>query len=360
MYNGRCTGSVNFMVFETENAIFESFINVAQIEITGKCNLNCKHCRGNGNKNLKKDMPFDKIKEIINFAKNNSVDGYIEIVLSGGEPLLHPQLENILKFCKQENVLIEITTNGYLINQKFIDMFKENNVTTISISLDSITPQENDKFRGKEGAFDKAINAIKLLNQNDIRTRIRSTISNSNIDEMEKIVLFAIDLNVDNIAFGPIIPVGNAVTLGDEMFNTPEQMKNFIDLFYELKEKYKDKVNVVTNECLHGLHELDEYKTNDDTERMIDGCSAGIVSFNVLINGNMTPCSMYHRKILNIYESNDFAKDYINSPTIKELLERNYVGKCGSCNLKFVCGGCRVRAEFYTGNRLGSDPLCWV
>ena len=239
-------------------------------------------------------------------------------------------------------------------------MFKENNVTTISISLDSISPQEHDKFRGKKGAFDKAIKAIKLLNQNGIRTRIRSTISNNNIYEMEKMVMYAIDLNVDSIAFGPIIPVGNAVTLGDEMFNTPEQMKNFIDLFYELKEKYKDKVNVVTNECLHGLHELDKYNTEDDSERMIDGCSARIVSFNVLINGDMTPCSMYHRKILNIYESNDFEKDYLKCQTIKELLERNYVGKCGSCSLKFVCGGCRVRSEFYTGNRLGSDPLCWV
>ena len=340
--------------------MLESFINVAQIEITGRCNLKCKHCRGSASKNNMTDMPLEKIIEIVNFAKDNSDNGFVEVVLSGGEPLLHSDITQIIAYCLKENVYTEITTNGLLINSEFTNAIKNNKLVTISVSIDSCNSALHDSFRGMNGAYDKAINGIKMLVENGVRTRIRSTVSKNNLDEMERLILLAEALNVDSIAFGPIIPVGNAMELKKEMFNTPAEMKNFIETFYALKEKYKNRIHVVTNECLHILHDYKDLSEGSSEERVLDGCSAGIVSFNVLINGDVTPCSMFHKKIFNVYESTNYTEDYIQSSLLKNLIVRNYTGKCGRCALKDSCGGCRVRAEYYRGSYLDSDPLCWV
>lgn len=115
------------------------------------------------------------------------------------------------------------------------------------------------------------------------------------------------------------------------------------------------------HECLANLYELKHTECSISNEEMIiDGCSAGITSFNVLINGDVTPCSMFHQKIFNIYASENWKASYEQSSLIKELIERDYNGKCGACNFKEYCGGCRVRAEYYNGSYLDSDPLCYL
>lgn len=69
---------------------------------------------------------------------------------------------------------------------------------------------------------------------------------------------------------------------------------------------------------------------------------------------------MFHKKIANIYENENLAEEYSNNKIIHDLLDRNYKGKCGKCDKKYVCGGCRVRAEYFYNDYLEEDKLCWL
>lgn len=349
------------MLIETDAASYDIAINVAQIEVTSRCNMNCIHCRGKNSKCSKVvDMPFWAIKKAIDFAVDNSDNNFVEIVLSGGEPLLHPELDKILDYCESLNILKEITTNGSLIDDDFVKKLIKYNITNISVSLDSHIPEKHDLIRNSPGAYNKVINAIKIMKKNNINCRIRATISKLNFEEMEDIVLKAIEIGVDTLVLGPIMPVGNAINSSELLFQNSSEFKEFIDKFYLLKEKYKGIINIITNECLHGIKYLDFNDENQNGIYELNGCTAGITSFNVLINGDVTPCSMFHKKIMNLYESNNLENDYKNSSVIKSLLDRNYSGKCGKCINKYECGGCRVRAEYYTGDCLGEDKMCWI
>ena len=293
-------------------------------------------------------------------AVDNAENNFLEIVISGGEPLLHPDLEKILEYCEKCGVHKEITTNGSLIDDKYIDMMKRYNMTNVSVSLDSANPEKHDQFRQCPGAFAKTVAAIKAMKRNGISTRVRATISKRNIGEMDDIAQMVINLGIKTLAIGPMLPVGSAVNLTDEVFMNAREMKSFIDEFFKLKEKYIGKLEIITNECLHGLHYLEDdlVEVNDFYE--LNGCTAGVVSFNVLLNGDITPCSMFHQRIANIYEDKDLEATYTSSEIIHNLLDRNYKGKCGACDKKYVCGGCRVRAEYFYGDYLQEDKLCWL
>lgn len=348
------------MYIETDKGIFDVAINVAQIEITGKCNMHCLHCRGRDSKELNKDMPIWAIKKIIDFAKKHAEGDLIEIVLSGGEPLLHPNIKEILDYCTEVNVLKEITTNGSLIDEQYIELLKKYEISNMSVSMDSAIAEKHDYIRQSKGAFDKAVNAIKLMLNNNINARVRSTISKVNIDEMEDIVLLVESLGVKSLAFGAVIPVGNAINMTDSIFMTKQEMKNFIDKFFLLKQKYEGRIDIITNECLHGLRYLSDLNNSSENDYELNGCTAGVVTFNVLLNGDITPCSMLHERIANIYEDEELDKCYMTSDFIKRLLDRDYDGKCGICKYKYECGGCRVRSKYFYGDYFNTDPLCWI
>ena len=156
------------------------------------------------------------------------------------------------------------------------------------------------------------------------------------------------------------VTVRNAINLTDQMFMNAQEMKEFIDKFFIFKEKYRNRLNIITNECLHGLY----YSENDAVEEKdfyeLNVYTAGVLSFNVLLNGDITPCSMFHRKIVNIYEDDDLEVKYKSSDIIHNLLDRNYKRKCGSCDKKYECVGCRVRAEYFYGGYLDEDKLYWI
>lgn len=346
------------MKIETNEYVYDIAINVAQIEITGRCNMNCIHCRDKGAAN--NDMPLWAIRKIIDFAVQNAENNFVEIVLSGGEPLLHPDFEEILKYCVQKKVSIEITTNGSMITSRYIEMLKKYSITNVSVSLDSAIEEKHDYIRQYRGAFKKAISAINLMVKNGINARIRATISKRNIHELKDLAELAVKLGVHCLAVGPVMPIGNAVNLSDEFFSTKDEMRSFIQAFYELKSEYKNRLDVITNECLHCLWESETDEVEENNILVLNGCTAGIVTFNVLLNGDITPCSMFHLPIANIYKDSNLEEKYVNSELIKKLLDREYKGKCGICKKKYECGGCRARAKYFLNDYLENDPLCWI
>jgi len=328
-----------------------------QIDITNACNLSCKHCRNNTSLN-QSHLDLNSIKKVIDFGRLGNSPRF---TISGGEPLLHPELKNIIEYWINAggNDTV-ITSNGLLINEKWIEYFKYLPNFRIQISIDSLIAAIHDNFRGKKGALQNAINAIRLLKQSNISVSIRSSISPENISSMEELVKFGIQEGIDRFAIGFIIATGKA--MNNNLHHTPRSKKEAIEKLKELRLKYSDVIAIENTDplqCHAGFIELEGNHFKD--ELLFGGCNAGISGFYCNSIGEITPCSFLPISVLNIneFESSEILHEYQASDIIANLVLRNYKGNCRDCDAIRICGGCRANALGISGDYLASDPTCW-
>lgn len=346
------------LVVETEKAIYEIEFGQIQIEITGRCNMGCQHCRAVYQE--KNDMEVGQVVKIIQFARQFSPN-YKEVVLSGGEPLMHDKFIHLLR-CVRFNGgnSVTLTTNGSLLAEKHLKLIRdlEFDRFMLSVSLDNLDPEKHDRFRRYRGAFERAVAALKLAADSNIPNLIvsmRSTIQAYQIPEMEKMVLFAQELGCKRISFSAIHPAGKAIERQD-LWMTKEQKKSFLEEVYRLKQKFP-MLNVTTSDPLKCLIR-GKSDIGTEGELVFDGCAAAAVTFNVNADGTMTPCSLLNLPIMNVFSLaiQQMTEQYQTNPIVKEMLDMNLKGKCGSCHLKYQCGGCRARAIIEKGIYLNEDP----
>ncbi|MFA5932138.1 MAG: radical SAM protein [Candidatus Paceibacterota bacterium] len=357
-----CNSEIPRLEVETEDAIYEIEFGQVQIEITGRCNMSCLHCRAANQ--LKQDMPVEQIAKIIKFARQFSPN-YKEIILSGGEPLMHHDFAKVLRRVHDSGgEFITLTTNGSLLTDEHLSLISKLSFQrfVLSVSLDNLNPTKHDKFRVYNGAFTKAISALRRVAESNLPNVIasmRSTIQASQINEMESMVDFAKNLGCKRVSFSAIHPAGRAIERND-LWMTREQKREFVKEVYRLKELFPD-LNVTTNDPLKCLLR----QKNDlgkEGELVFDGCGAAAITFNVNSNGTMTPCALLDIPMMNVFPLSieEMNEHYQQSPIVRSMLDMNLKGKCGACHMKYQCGGCRARALIQNGDFLGEDPHCWL
>ncbi len=357
-----CNVETPRMEVETDDAIYEIEFGQVQVEITGRCNMRCQHCRAAYQG--KKDMPVEQIIKIIKFARQFSPN-YKEIVLSGGEPLMHRDFTNVLTQVRENGgEFVTLTTNGMLLNNQHLDLIKGLSFErfVLSVSIDNLDPSKHDSFRSCNGAFLKAVEALQMIvdcNMPNVTASMRSTIQASQIDEMENMVTFANNIGCDRVSFSAIHPAGRAIERED-LWMTKDQKMMFLEEIYRLKTVFP-KLNITTNDPLkciiRGKHDLGE-----EGEIVFDGCGAAAITFNVNADGTMTPCALLDIPMMNVFPLSieEITKAYKANLIVKNMLAMNLKGKCGSCQLKYQCGGCRARALIQKGDYLEEDPHCWL
>ncbi len=353
------------MTIELEDEMYEANIELVQLEITGSCNMHCKHCRA-------ADMPkkiIDKelMMKIINFINKIKSDN-LRINISGGEPFLHPYLIDCLSMLKSKNIdRFVITTNASLITDNILRQLDELDLSylCLQVSIDSIDKNVHNNFRGFPNAFEKCVEVLeKIKKYQNINSSIRMTITKDTISEIDDMIKFAIDKGCSIISFGSVIPFGNARDC--KLSFMDKSKEEFIGLIMEKAEKYKKQIRITTEDPLKFLYQYENglLDSNIDIEDscIFGGCTAGISSININSDGTITPCSMMNEIVLNInnYDNiDDIIKEYENSQVIKKLYSKKYSGKCGGCDLKRICGGCRAVAKAMSGDYMGSDLSCW-
>jgi len=347
---------------ETDDTIYEIEFGQVQIEITGRCNMSCQHCRA-ANQH-KKDMPIEQIIKIVQFARQFSPD-YKEIVISGGEPLMHDDFANVLKQIRNNGgEFITLTTNGSILTPDHLALIRDLNFqrVVLSVSIDSLDPDKHDEFRAHKGAFQKAIDSLHLVAKSHIPkviTSMRSTIQSSQVGEMEKMVNFAKEIGCKRVAFSAIHPAGRAIERSD-LWMTKEQKISFLQEVYRLKKIFPN-LNVTTNDPLKCLLR-GESEIGKSGEVIFDGCGAAVITFNVNSDGTMTPCALLDIPMMNTFSLSieEITQYYRENPIVRNMLEMNIKGKCTSCQMKYQCGGCRARALIQNGDYLQEDPHCWI
>ena len=159
-----------------------SFADIAYIELTRACNLRCKHCLNNSGIKSNDEIEYDELLRII---KSLIESGIFEIRFTGGEPLLYPQIFDIIKFCSDNHLYVSIGSNGTLMTESIVKKLKESGINKAIISLDG-TEEAHDRIRGI-GNYSKTMNAIRLLKKYNIDFKVNSVIMKDNMNDIVKL-----------------------------------------------------------------------------------------------------------------------------------------------------------------------------
>lgn len=344
---------------ETDDAIYEIELLHVQVNITSRCNMRCEHCRGAYAGAV--DLPIDDFERLMLFSQQHLGEGG-DYLISGGEPLLHPQFKSFLTLLKEhfhQVGWVSITTNGTFLSDKWLDFLQSLAFPDlrIAISLDSVNPERHDNFRHSRHAFEKSIQAIKLVGARfDLQCIVRATIQKDQLNEIVPMATLVESLGADVLSISSVIPVGRALGKSELRFDK-ESKRELIELAITFNQQgHQLKIDV--NDPLTYINANYEGICGE-----FGGCIAGIGTFSVEPDGSMLPCPVLpNQVIMNIsgLSPEQMMAAYINNPFVHCLLERKLTGKCGICALRSTCGGCRARAEGILGHYLAEDPDCWL
>ena len=286
--------------------------------------------------------------------------------ISGGEPLLRKDLFDIIKYAKKVGLNASIITDGHLLDDKAFESIVKNEVR-VSVSIDG-AEAANDLIRGK-GSHAKAISAIERLSGAGLLNCLVYTFANVNgggnvnVDDFTHVLDLAAKYNARWVIYHGFIPYSrdeNSLKAGP----SPQQYEWAFNKLFDLRAKYKGKpeINVYCPFFARiakqrGLPDFDEWFNHFFLGRCFFGKFMSIAE-----NGDAIPCSFNdaHRfgnvkdKSLKEIWDDLQASEFFSKARDKSNLK----GKCGVCEYREICGGCRTAAEFYTGDVFESDPRC--
>jgi radical SAM protein with 4Fe4S-binding SPASM domain len=224
-----------------------------------------------------------------------------------------------------------------LIDDKVAMKLKDAGMWTVAISLDSSVPERHDEFRGVNGCWERAINAIKLLKKAGIQVQVNCTVTQENYDEIEKIMELAEDLGVDNFHLFFLVPTGRGTDVEDI---TPKMYEEMINRTLSKTKKFK--LNVKPSCAPQFMRVAKDREI--DMSRWVRGCMAGLYYCRIYPSGDVTPCPYMPISLGNI-RKRSFKDIWFNSKVFQDLRDFGKLkGKCGLCEHQEICGGCRARA----------------
>jgi AdoMet-dependent heme synthase len=308
---------------------------VVSWNITRKCNLKCSHCYINATTNeLKNELNTDESKQLIDQISDVSRP---LLILSGGEPLLRNDIYALIRYGTDKGLRMGLGSNGGLLDSRAAAKLANAGIKTVSVSIDSHVPTQHDDFRGVAGSWDKAINAIKVLRENDVLVQVNTTLTQQNYNQIDDIMSLAEQIGVENFHLFFLVPTGRGAKMADI---SPQMYEDMIKGAFA--KTHKHKLNVRPS-CAPQFMRIAE-GMGLDMRQWIRGCIAGMYYCRIYPNGDVTPCPYLPIRLGNIRE-NSFRNIWLNSPVFKALRDPSQLkGKCGACNYKTVCGGCRARA----------------
>ncbi|MEM4243423.1 MAG: radical SAM protein [Candidatus Bathyarchaeia archaeon] len=302
---------------------------------TRKCNLKCAHCYINATtQELADELTTEESKRLIDQICEVSRP---LLILSGGEPLLRPDVYEIIRYGASKGLKMGLGSNGSLIDDAAARRLKEAGIETVSISLDSHIPAQHDEFRGVAGSWEKAVGAIKALRENGVLVQVNTTVTQQNYDQIDDIMALAESLGVENFHLFFLVPTGRGAKIADI---SPAKYEGMIKTAFAKAARHK--LNVRPS-CAPQFMRIAK-DMGLDMRQWIRGCIAGLYYCRVYANGDVTPCPYLPIKLGNVREKS-FKEIWFGTNMFRALRDFNALkGKCGVCEYKAACGGCRARA----------------
>lgn len=335
-------------------------------EITRACNLGCPHCRASAEEvrsplELKTDEAKRFIKEAASFSKPL-------LVFSGGEPLLRNDIYELIRYASNTGLNVAVATNATLINREVAENLKRNGISLASVSIYGPSAESHNRFCGEEGVFEKTLEGIENLRMASIPFQINTTITKKNLSELEAMGYFALKEGAIAYHVFFLVPTGRGKYIeGDEI--SPWEYEEAFNRLWELEQKLPLRIKAT---CAPHYYRVLRQRGVEDSpspsplsigERVrvrgpTKGCLAGQGVCFISYKGEVFGCGYLPIKAGDLRIEN-FKNIWFESSLFKILRDDTKLqGKCGTCEFKKVCGGCRARAYAATGNYLEEEPDC--
>ena len=333
-------------------------------EITRSCNLDCVHCRA-----AARYGPYEgefSTEECMNLLDNIASFAQPIMILTGGEPLMRPDLFDIAKYGTDLGLRMVVSTNGTYLTPEVAGRLKEAGVRRVSISLDGATARSHDRFRRVEGAFSGSLDGIAGLKEAGLDFQINTTITKDNLEEIGEILALAEDLGAVAHHVFLLVPTGRAKEMRESALSADEYEKT-LRWFYE--KSRKSELHLKATCAPHYYRIMREMARDEGVrvdvktfgfEAMTKGCMGGQSFAFVSHLGIVQICGYLEVECGDVRgEGYDFQKIWETSPVFQEMRRIDeYHGRCGVCEFRKVCGGCRARAYAISGDYLAEEPLC--
>ena len=322
-------------------------LRIISWNITLRCPLKCAHCYVNaGDREAEQALSTEEAFDLIDQIR---AVGKPVVVLSGGEPLLRDDLCEIARYGTERGLRMVIGTSGYLLDRSMAARLGEAGIRTAAVSIDAADPKVHDSFRGVKGAWEKAMQAIRNCRDEGIGVQINMTVMRPSAGDVESVVELGKELGVtDYQVFFPV-PTGRAQGTG-----LPDS-RHYEDVIRQVLLKYRDNSVNLRPTCAPQFRRIaaDLGISNPGWGR---GCIAGTRYCRIYANGEVTPCPYLPVSAGNVRKT-PFSEIWKRSPVFSALRNPDLLtGKCGRCEYKMICGGCRARA--YSGTDAFAHRWC--
>jgi radical SAM protein with 4Fe4S-binding SPASM domain len=309
--------------------------------VTLKCNLKCSHCYINaGARELSNELDTEEAKNLMDQISEVSRP---LLILSGGEPLLRPDIYGLVRYGAAKGFKMGLGSNGSLIDDEAAKKLRDAGITTVSISLDSNIPEHHDEFRSVKGCWEKAVRAVKALRESGVLVQVNTTVTQQNYEEIDDIMTLSEGLGVENFHLFFLVPTGRGAKLADI---SPAKYEDMIRTVFA--KSVRHRLNVRPS-CAPQFMRIAK-DIGLDMRQWIRGCIAGLYYCRVYPNGDITPCPYLPVKLGNIREKG-FKEIWFNSRVLRTMRDFSALkGKCGICDYRDLCGGCRARAYGLSGD----------
>jgi radical SAM protein with 4Fe4S-binding SPASM domain len=328
--------------------------HVVAWNLTKRCNLECAHCYIAAGS-------WQTTAGELETAECTRIAGEIlamspapMFILSGGEPLLRADLETIAEYGASHGATVVVGTNGTLLTRDRIRSLKDAGVTGVAVSIDSLDDHYHDRFRHGGGALRDTMDAVELLREERLDFVIQTSLTSGNRSEIPTIAAWAADRGAVSFNVYFLVATGR----GEGMRGlSPAQNDDVLRELAILEKVYRGRM-LVRSKCqpqiMRHVHEADpdspllNYSTR---------CPCGIHYCRITPEGKLTPCP-YMPVVAGDLRRDPFADIWNRSPVFQRLRTETPGGRCGRCEYRSICGGCRARAFADSSDFMAEDASC--
>ncbi len=341
--------------------------------ITRRCNLKCVHCYSDSDaREYPGELDWDQCRAVVDDLAQFGVPA---LLLSGGEPLIHPRFFDLAGYAREKGLRLTLSTNGTLIDRDHATRLKQLGFSYVGISLDGIG-ETHDKFRGRTGAFEKTVEAFRHCKAVGQNAGLRLTLSANTIADLDRILDFIEAEDIERVCFYHLVYSGRGAGVVDV---SHQQTRDALDKILERTAAWarsaKPREVLTVDQPADGAYLLLRLQ-KECPERAAEvlellrwngggANSSGTGIGNIDTQGNVHPDQFWQSLTLGNVKQRPFSEIWADAtnPTLAALRSRNgrLVGRCADCRFLGICGGgFRVRAVQVHGNLWAPDPACYL
>jgi radical SAM protein with 4Fe4S-binding SPASM domain len=328
--------------------------HVVAWNLTRRCNLECAHCYISAGPTETAESELTTTECLRIADEILALNPAPMLILSGGEPLLREDLPVIAEFAARRGATVVVGTNGTMLSEERIARLKNAGVSGVAVSIDSLDARHHDNFRHGRGSLDATREALARLREHRLDFIVQTTATKGNRAELGRIIEWAAEEGAVSFNLYFLVATGRGARLSDL---GPPEYEELLGALVAYHRQYLGRMMVRAKCAPHFMRLVHQRAPESPVLGYETRCPCGVQYCRITPDGLLTPCP-YMPTPAGDLRRESFATVWREAPLFAELRGGQLGGKCGRCEYRALCGGCRARALALEGHYLAADPSC--